>query len=317
MKKADNALFLYLTGGLGNQLFQLAAGLFLSDNRMIILNSEFGMPRLNESGKPELCDFKLPFDVATSNSRQAKLVERKFLSLILRRGLNYKNAEEFLFRDKLLIKVCNLLISRYFRIKVKVHLNKGVGFSNKSNFFRNEFMVGYFQTYKWLKNESVLKKMKSIHLNSRSSKIDFFKNLAVQEEPLVLHIRLGDYEHEPKIGILDYSYYQNAIKVLWDPSKYKKIWVFSNDLEKAKEFLESRIDLDIRWMPTLGFSSAETLEIMRYGKGYIIANSTFSWWAAALSHTVRPEVIAPTPWFKIATDPIEIIPNEWKRIPGW
>ena len=317
MKKADNALFLYLTGGLGNQLFQLAAGLFFSDNRKLILNSDFGVPRLNDSGKPELCDFKLPFEVSTSKSRQAKLMEKKFLGLILRRGVKYKNADNFLLRDKLLINISNLLISRYFRKKVKIHLNQGVGFSSKRNFYSNEFMIGYFQSYKWLKNESILRKMQSIRLNSRSSKVDFFKNLAIQEKPLVVHIRLGDYEHEPKIGILDHSYYQSSINVLWDPSKYKKIWVFSNDPKRAKEFLKGSINLEIRWVPTSGFSSAETLEIMRYGKGYIIANSTFSWWAASLSYTVSPEVIAPTPWFKMASEPIEIIPDEWKRIPGW
>lgn len=317
MKKLDSSLYLYLTGGLGNQLFQLAAGLFFSNNRKLVLNSDFGVPRLNDFGQVELQSFKLPLDVCVPDSKKAKLFERKLLGFTLRRSLKYTSHKTYLRRDKVLIEFCNLIMSRYFRKRIKLHMNKGVGFCEKNTFHQNEFAIGYFQSYKWVSNQSVRKKMQSICLKSESSKVEYYKNLAIVEKPLAMHIRLGDYKHLSEIGILDYSYYQLALKLLWSPSKYKKIWLFSNEPEVAKDFFQNRNDLDIRWMPIIDLSTAETFEIMRCCKGYIIANSTFSWWAAYLSHTASPEVIAPIPWFKTAPEPVAIIPNEWKRIPGW
>jgi hypothetical protein len=64
-------------------------------------------------------------------------------------------------------------------------------------------------------------------------------------------------------------------------------------------------------------TSAETLEIMRLGKAYIIANSTFSWWGAMLSKSENPLVICPDIWFKSQAEPLDLIPSSWKRVPAW
>jgi len=53
---------------------------------------------------------------------------------------------------------------------------------------------------------------------------------------------------------------------------------------------------------------------MRFGKGYIIANSTFSWWGARLSYEEEPDVIVPKPWFAQAEVPIDLIPSNWEEL---
>jgi hypothetical protein len=60
-------------------------------------------------------------------------------------------------------------------------------------------------------------------------------------------------------------------------------------------------------------SSAETLELMRHGKGYVLSNSSFSWWAGALSHVDNASIICPTPWFERKNEPIDLIPKDWVR----
>jgi hypothetical protein len=72
-----------------------------------------------------------------------------------------------------------------------------------------------------------------------------------------------------------------------------------------------------RWFTDKNLNSAETLELMRCGKAYIIANSTFSWWGAMLSNSENPMVICPDRWFKSQAEPLHLIPKYWKRVPAW
>jgi hypothetical protein len=53
---------------------------------------------------------------------------------------------------------------------------------------------------------------------------------------------------------------------------------------------------------------------MRQGDAYIIGNSTYSWWAATLSHKEPKMVIAPSPWFAEMDEPRFLVPPEWQRV---
>ena len=59
-KKGLESPSISLTGGLGNQLFQLAFGLWVSPNSILKVESRVGQPRMNEANAPELCSFTLP-----------------------------------------------------------------------------------------------------------------------------------------------------------------------------------------------------------------------------------------------------------------
>jgi hypothetical protein len=61
-----------------------------------------------------------------------------------------------------------------------------------------------------------------------------------------------------------------------------------------------------------GLLPIEVLHLMSIGSSYVIANSTFSWWAAKLSNS--RQVIAPEPWFVGAKEPSQLIPDEWLRL---
>jgi hypothetical protein len=68
-------------------------------------------------------------------------------------------------------------------------------------------------------------------------------------------------------------------------------------------------------VPDKDISPSETLELMRYGRAYVIANSSFSWWGAYLRMNHRASVYAPKKWFKGMEDPADLIPPDWRIVP--
>jgi hypothetical protein len=60
-----------------------------------------------------------------------------------------------------------------------------------------------------------------------------------------------------------------------------------------------------------------SFQVMRLGHDYIISNSTFSWWAAAMTLNQNARVCVPNPWFKALEPPSDMIPKEWIKIDAW
>jgi hypothetical protein len=67
----EKSVHVTLTGGLGNQLFQLAAGLSLFKEMPInlILDSGLGRPRRNEDGLPEIASFEFNNQLIYNNNQ--------------------------------------------------------------------------------------------------------------------------------------------------------------------------------------------------------------------------------------------------------
>jgi len=150
-----------------------------------------------------------------------------------------------------------------------------------------------------------------------NSKLTEIRSLALIESPLVVHIRLGDYKNEDTFGILPRTYYETSISRMWESGEYQKIWVFSDEPELAKDFLSFMPAENLRWIEEIDDSASLTLEAMRNGRGYVIGNSTYSWWGAFLSYTPNAKVIAPRPWFRKIPSPQDLIPPHWDSEVSW
>ena len=131
-------------------------------------------------------------------------------------------------------------------------------------------------------------------------------------KPLVVHIRLGDYTKESGIGILSEDYYTEAFKYVLSKIERKGIWIFSDDVQSARRLL-ANLDLsDAEFVDTIKENSATTLSLMTLGSNFIVANSTFSWWAATLAKlNIDKVVVAPKPWFVNEYSPKGIYPESW------
>jgi hypothetical protein len=199
--------------------------------------------------------------------------------------------------------------------KQVARINSGLGFDqNFLKMDKSQYLIGYFQTFKLASKPEVFSKLYDLEPEGINKLIEGTISELKSNFVVILHIRLGDYLQEKNFGVPDTSYYRAAIKRIMLIESNIKIWIFSDDLCRAKTILPREF-LDLYYYfnePML--TPAETLQIMRYGSAYIIANSTYSWWAAFLSKSTRPTIVAPTPWFMNIKEPNELCPEEWIRI---
>jgi hypothetical protein len=306
--------YIYLTGGLGNQLFQLTALVALSGKRELVVDSVNGSPRANYSGVPDSYEFDLLTTSLSHHSSAFPRLIKRAIGYCLRSKIQPAKFETVLQLPSIAQLITSVMISLSLKELVWVKVCHGVGFDNKIRESHvNTFFIGYFQSYKWLemaesKNDLAFK------LSNPSELVKSFSALALIENPLVVHVRLGDYLVEGGFGTLDPSYYLKAITKAMELGDFGKIWMFSDEPLEAIKRLPDHLGLEVRVMPPFEESPATALEVMRMGRGYVIANSTFSWWSASLSYQPDPVVIYPYPWFKSIDSPLDLVPPNWLPI---
>ena len=134
-----------------------------------------------------------------------------------------------------------------------------------------------------------------------------------------MHIRRGDYVTNAKAqaahGSTDLAYYQRALDTVRSQSGQDPVvYLFSND----PDWVRDNIKLDAELVPVAindGKTAHEDLRLMSLCGHNIIANSTFSWWGAWLNPAHDKIVVAPAQWFadpKLSNP--DITPPGWLRI---
>jgi hypothetical protein len=311
----DKSEYVLLTGGLGNQLFQYQYLLSLASRDKKLINI-WGRPRTNSENEPELTSFHLNESTQIITPQRDTRLVRKALGYCLRSGYSPFRYEIKPFRS-LASFFASILSTLNLGTLVLIRAQQDIGFDSGSISKVASLHLGYFQTYKWSSKESVKTKLQELSLVDDARTISY-KDLSRLENPIVVHFRFGDYLSEDNFGIPGIKYYREALISLGVNSNLeRKLWIFSDDINRAKAVVCELVDRECRYFSGDMLSSAETLEVMRYGTDYVIANSTFSWWAAYLSHNKGARIVAPTPWFKGLSEPTDLIPPNWIRIPAY
>jgi Glycosyl transferase family 11 len=131
-------------------------------------------------------------------------------------------------------------------------------------------------------------------------------------ESVAVHVRRGDFLHHPAFQVCDSTYYQNAMETMRAHVKSPKFFLFSDDPAWCRNAFTDP-DMEVIDSGKAGANPLHDLYLMSQASHHIIANSTYSWWAAWLGKKQNQVVLTPPRWFtKDITAPISE-----KLCPGW
>jgi len=111
----------------------------------------------------------------------------------------------------------------------------------------------------------------------------------------IIHIRHGDTlspSNKLRVGVLDSAYYERVLKI---NSRLDERIIITDDLIGARSILRN-VEYDQIYGPQ-DLSVWSALHLMSKAKRVICANSTFSWWGGWLAQKAGAEVFIPEPFF--------------------
>ena len=268
-------------GGIGNQLFQYAFGRALeikTDSDLYIDKTWFGKDHENIYSKGRL----FVLDKYYCKYRNLSGF-KKYLFKLMRstQEINFKYEKKYVYELKYLNKFIGYWQSYEYFNFIKEIIYKDIQIVNKT--------LAYKQVEKEIENNNYV----------------------------CIHVRRGDYLENEKIkgihGVIQLNYYIESIRILEAKFGVLKKIIFSDDQEWCRKNL--LLDESFKIFETSKFNDYEELTLMAKCKYFVIANSSFSWWAAYLSGVQGSQIIAPKKWFKDSNfENQDMIPGDWIRI---
>lgn len=177
---------------------------------------------------------------------------------------------------------------------------------------------GYWQTEQYFKAFSTIIRTEFLfdekRLNEKTKLMleEINKN---RGNSVSIHIRRGDYEMDEAVrqkhgGICTVRYYQESMVYMQGKIGGDCVfYLFSDDPLWVMEKLYTPDRLVIDW--NKGDESWQDMLLMSACSHHIIANSSFSWWAAWLGDYEGKIVAAPSKWYNDDVAPY-ILPESWK-----
>lgn len=278
----------YLRGGLGNQLFQYAAGLALSrrTGSGLILDASL-LPSVSQEKdgvfhRPEeISSFSHEGSFEQGKKRPLFTRNRNFARLL---QLERMTGDAF---GAPALKILRSVASEsrdlreYFsKIRVPARINSYCSHPDFFSPIEHDLRAQIFS----------LTKPSAFFL-------DHLGRLEI-EDPTGIHLRLGDYQNlEYLYGNLTSDYFARALAALNPKNERRNVWVFSDEPKEAKKILGREFQ-DAYFLPNHTSSRPiEALVLLSKTRFKALSNSTFSWWSAYLGEPQQEKTIFPRPLF--------------------
>jgi hypothetical protein len=289
-------IYVRLTGGLGNQMFQYAAGRELAQRHQTELVLDVSAYENQPEGETprhyELGIFK--HSARLADGAQVKLAAKAARASRL---------------DKLLGRKPGITVVRESGFPFEPAVLKAPD---------NSYLIGYWQSEKYFPSvrAELLEDFTLKHEPDAANAKTAAEIAAVTA--VSLHVRRGDYVTNANAakfhGMTSLEYYREAIKQMAGQVKEPHFFVFSDDPGWCRENL--KFDLPMTFVTNnSGDKGYEDMRLMSQCRHHIIANSSFSWWGAWLNPRADKIVLAPGRWFNDSTvDTRDIYAQGWVKI---
>lgn len=308
-----------LTGGLGNQMFQYAMGRALAERTQSKLKLDLSNYGGQGETRPQgLEQFVRPVGIFKWNVSAEVATEAEIDAL----RDDYWRATT---RDRIVRR-----LRRFYPglLWPRTHFRESSHrFDAKvATLAAPMYLDGYWQSEKYF---AAIRSTLLVEFTPKDETVLAFargyveKLRAEQEGPLVsLHVRRGDLAHAAetlgKVGLVygppvGLDYVHAAIAEFPPPSRFLVFSDSAKDVQWCRENIRSD-----RLSFSEGHTDLEDLMLMSQCDHHIIANSTFSWWAAWLDQKPFKRVIAPRQWsspggaYDFPTD--DLIPAGWVKL---
>ena len=281
-----------LIGGLGNQMFQYAAGKALAERHGVPLALDISGFR-DYALRPFLLDRLLvPEAIASVRAEPTEKPE-----------INFTRAKWKARIDRLLGKAGLPKLASSPNEYREPHFHYDPAFEALGSKIS---LFGYFQSERYFNSiAGDLRDWFSPREPLGDAAAAALKRIEASRLPVSVHVRRGDYlkpgTHEVH-GILGESFYRQVFDRLESRiGGEAEIFIFSDDLAAAEQVLSfipgSRLN-HVRGDPDRPW---EDMALMARCRHHVIANSSFSWWGAWLNPSSDKIVVAPRAWF-VATE---------------
>ena len=297
-----------LMGGMGNQMFQYAAGKYLSEKWGVPLKLDLSF--LNDRAPKENFTYR-DFELHAFNIND-EIIQAKELELFVRKAvklskLKIDGLNRVLFKFSIPFpKIINHHYSSFYEY-----------FPSLSN---NTFLIGYWQSEKYFENfGDLIRQCFLLQDPGIEKRVASFLQRDKMREKVSVHIRRGDYilnDHINSVhGLCSKDYYIEAMDYISAKVQDPIFYFVSDDMDWVKStFIKFLGKYKIIFAPS-DHGPLDDLQVMKLCRHNIIANSSFSWWGAWLNENPQKIVIAPKKWFADESkDTTGIIPAKWIQL---
>ncbi len=273
-----------LQGGLGNQMFQYAAARALAEKNSTSVALD--LTWFGQAFDADTTPRHYELDCFALDSTTKKYKNRLIIKVLYSRSTIY-NEPYFHYNPDLLKLPNHTVLNGYFQ----------------SEQYFADIRELLLEDFRWQKAPTGKNKKLAEELTKDKSSVS-------------LHIRRGDYasnENTAKYhGLTGLEYYKSATKQIEKQIKAPRFYIFSDDPAWCRANLKLKHPTTFVDWNTDG---AEDMRLMSKCQHNIIANSSFSWWAAWLNQNPAKIVIAPQRWFAHAeSNTKDVIPKSWHKI---
>lgn len=283
-----------LTGGLGNQMFQYAAGRAVALRNNVPLDLDLSWFGTDPERQYALAPFRPEAVIKIPPTKRGRLrILSHRIGRIMRPFMGYGRHSVY-------------------------HETSFSYDPSIENLKTPIIMDGYFQSERYFLHLRPII-LKEFTLSSRASRQAEAMMLKIRgTDAICVHIRRGDYVTNALAnayhGTCSLEYYDKGVREVAKGLSNPHCFVFSDDPRWVQENFCPAVPMTL--VDIHGPVEAhEDLRLMSACQNFVIANSSLSWWGAWLGECGRKKVVAPRKWFaKSDIDTSDLIPADWIRL---